>query len=74
MKTLRHPNILRYIADFENENQIILVTERVYPVIQNIDEIMASSETRLWFLHVLLVDLLLVFSLTKFILRKGLDF
>ena len=38
LKTLRHPNIIKYLDGFESENLVYVVTEPVVPLLDFLDE------------------------------------
>lgn len=55
IKTLRHPNIFRYINSVETENEIMIAIERVYPLTSKLGDIRKNSEVLLWITFLIIV-------------------
>jgi len=54
-KTLRHPNILRYVDGIELETSIYIVTEEVKPLADRIQEIKSQGNSISWGLYTIAV-------------------
>ena len=48
MKTLRHPNILRYIDSIENESNVYIITEPVTPLQAQLQQLRSNGEYLIW--------------------------
>lgn len=55
LKTIRHPHIVKYLSSAETDTEILIATERVYPLVNQLQEVKQSSEAILWLLNLLLV-------------------
>ena len=43
-QTLRHPAVLKYVADGENETMVMLATERVEPMVEHLERMKDDEE------------------------------